>query len=1079
MSNWIKKRLSVIAAIVCEVALPVALFACLRVRAGEELLTDGRMCPSMVWTWTGRPIEVVTDLGGPREVGGVRILSGRSVVNCCVRKASFYAAASGGWKPLAEHIEFRPANTYKEIYATWSPITCGKMKMVIEDTWDGAKHYYGNYTTAAAKELPRIFDAPFYPHRTGPTKTVQIAEMGYFGKTPPDDLPLPNRDGSVAYPESRLVRDWMFQSCAVSNVSHCANVEPDTTRPDPLGEDIGLLRLDAGWRARRMEARRQFLAGFRAVATSFVYVKHLVMGNSIVHATDDLTDASWQEWRGVPDYRGGSQLVLATINADGTVSQEVLLEEPQGVIRDPAVSPDGGRLLFSRRRTLTDDNYHLWTMDLQTRETRQITFDPVVRDGERDFRVFCSDIEPCWLPDGSVMFQSTRCGHSVDCWPLPVSNIYRCDADGRHLRRIGFDQVQTFYPQPMGDGRIVYTRWEYNDRETSFLEKLFVMNADGTRQTGFFGNNSEFPAGVFHARNIPSTESIMAINTGHHVAQKGRLIEVAPAEGDDYTNSTYDPSKSLYGICTNAVTYNMPGKRTITLNYSEWDSPFGATVTNMPGMYNLAGSSMDVRPGRVPSRMPKGYHYNAFDMQSQFGPQWAYPFPLSRDRLLVSFMPEGCSFYRGPYSSRFGIYAQDAEGRRELLAFDWGNHCMQPVALVRRPAPPNRMKKIDYSEGFGTYYVQDVLAGAAAVGLKRGEVKRVRVVAMELRPVHIGWNWQYGWHTSEGKIGTPVSVGNGAYDVKHVLGEADVEPDGSASFRVPARTPVYFQLIDADGLALQTMRSWSTLMPGEVNGCIGCHEHPHQAALDRKTGMAFRHPPQDLKPWLPGCERHPLLVRLEKEGPLASLDNWMGVNRPRRCDAADTGDGFSFAREIQPILDRKCVACHGAGHRVDLRGVPAELPPSDAKAMRRYTLSYLNLSRRGACDDKINFAHALSFAAFKPPRSFGAVRSAWYDMLVQGHRDATGKERVRLSDGERRRLACWIDLCVPFCGCYVEKHDWNDWYRQRFDYAVSKRCACAWEELNDVRAEKGLPALPLTGFVHGITEPRLQRWWDE
>ena len=83
-------------------------------------------------------------------------------------------------------------------------------------------------------------------------------------------------------------------------------------------------------------------------------------------------------------------------------------------------------------------------------------------------------------------------------------------------------------------------------------------------------------------------------------------------------------------------------------------------------------------------------------------------------------------------------------------------HCMQPVALVRRPAPPNRMKKIDYSEGFGTYYVQDVLAGAAAAGLKRGDVKRVRVVAMEFRPVHIGWNWQYGWHTSEGKIGTPI-----------------------------------------------------------------------------------------------------------------------------------------------------------------------------------------------------------------------------------------------------------------------------------------------------------------------------------
>ena len=60
-------------------------------------------------------------------------------------------------------------------------------------------------------------------------------------------------------------------------------------------------------------------------------------------------------------------------------------------------------------------------------------------------------------------------------------------------------------------------------------------------------------------------------------------------------------------------------------------------------------------------------------------------------------------------------------------------------------------------------------------------MKRLRVIGLEYRPVHIGWNWQYGWHSTQGKIGTPIAVGNGAYDVKHVLGEADVEVDGSCS----------------------------------------------------------------------------------------------------------------------------------------------------------------------------------------------------------------------------------------------------------------------------------------------------------
>lgn len=1058
---------------------------------GADRLVDGKVNPACALLWEKKPIEVTVDFGVAREVGGVRLVSGRSFTNRGVRKASFYADG----RALAEHVELRPSHTYKDNVVTWAPVTARRVKMVVEGTYDQADHYYCGYMFEAQKYIQQLFETPAYKIRADGPQTVQIAELAFFGKTPPPDLPLPNKDGTLAYPDARLVRDWQLQDAAVSNVSHCANVEADTTKPDPLGRDLDL-RLaadgsfaapDPAWRAAREKARRAFLASFRTRCDQFLYVKHLVMGNSIMHATDDLTDASYQEWRSVPDYRGGSQLIRATINPDGTVSQEVLLDEPAGIIRDPAVSFDAKKVVFSKRRSLETDDYHLWTLDLETRALTQLTSNEWVRAGAvkgltNDVELAASDIEPCWLPDGSLVFQSTRCSHSVDCWPLPVSNLYRCEADGSRIRRIGFDQVQTFYPQLLDDGRVSFTKWEYNDRNASGIQQLYAMNPNGTKMTGLFANNSEFPFSLMHTRGIPGTRDIMMISCGHHVAQKGRLARSRLADGDDYTNSTYDPAKSVWGMNTNAIVMTFPGNRVMTIPWSPWDNPCGPAVTNMPGMYYVAGAAMNAAPGVQPTRMPHDYHYNVFDMHTQFGPQWAYPFPLGEGAegtgkapanglFLVSFMPEGCSFYRGPYSSRFGVYAMDEAGRRELLAFDWGNHCLQPVALKRRTPPPRQVPPLDYAQGFGTYYVQNVYAGAAMKGAPKGCVKKLRVVGLEYRPVHIGWNWQYGWHSTQGKIGTPIAVGNGAYDVKHVLGEADVEADGSCSVRVPARTPVYFQLVDAEGCAVQTMRSWSTLQPGEVNGCIGCHEHPHQAASDTASAAALRRPPQSLQPALPGAPRHPFVEALEKEGPLVSLDLWMGLNRPKPPDARVRGDGFGFAKDIQPILDRRCVSCHGEGKRLDLRGVPAQLPPSDDQSHRVYSVAYLALSEKGKCTENVNFAHGLGFAPFKPPRSFGAARSRWYQKLKAGH--------GRLTDAERRAIALWIDLAVPFCSAYPEAHAWSDWHCQRYLYTVNKRSAFHWLELNDVRREKGLAPVPLTGFVPNVAMPRRQRYWSE
>ena len=1081
---------------------------------GVDLLTDGRLNPACTIVWDGRPVHVDVDFGRARAVGGVRIVAARSWVNCGVRKASFYAAGENGeWKALKEHVEFRPANTYGEVWAEWTAAICRKARIVIEETWDRKNNYYGNYTMSASYDMGRMFGGPIrdiwgdgawadvggidaegqvQPARwEGGKATVQIAEISFWDDRRPDDLPRNNRPDE-AFPPARLIRDWAYQACAPSgNVSLVANATADTSRPDALGTDISQVKVDEEACRRRRVA---FLEPFRAKFSQFIYVKHHVLGNSILHATDDLTDWTFKEWRRIPDYGGKSQLCLATINADGTVSNEVLVDCPDGVVRDPALSLDARRVVFSMRHDMTNDDYHLYELDLGTRTLRQLTF-----DAEHDGRRYpCSDIEPCFVPDGSLVFQSTRCSHSIDCWPLPVSNLYRCDADGRNIRRLGFDQVNTFYPQLLDDGRVLYSRWEYNDRTSGFALGLMVMNPDGSHQTGFALCNSTLPTSVMHARGIPGTGRAIFVDAGHHCGQKGHLAEVDPALAGDYDAWTYSADRALWGVTKHPTTRSRyRGKTDVKIdNWPHGKNPAAASPT-LKGVFSLAGSATSGAAGRVPYPMPRLYKYPACETgYSQTGPQWAYPFPLGEGRFLVSFMPEGDRFQRGPFSSRLGVYAMDETGRRELLAFDWLQHAMQPVPVIPRKVTPRKLAPIDWTDGFGTFYVQNVYEGAAMEGAPKGCVKKLRVVAISYRAAHIGWNGQYYARmvTTDGKIGTPVSAGNGSYDIKHVLGEADVEADGSCSVRVPARTPVYFQLVDGNGCAVQTMRSWATLAPGEVNGCIGCHERPGSAADSKTPAAALRRAPQRLKPFVDGKE-HPVLALLEKDGPLASVRNFMGVNWMEKEDGKSNNGAFSFTRDIQPILDRACIRCHDGSRPepaldklggipakptcFDLRGIPGEIPSSDDNSHRAYTRAYLNLSCRGFDNDKINFSHGLDNVPFQPPYSFGAATSDYYRMLVDGHPDASGRPRVALSGRDKKLLAVWIDLCVPFAGAYTEANTWSEEHRRRYFWFQNKRVFFAWHELNDIRGSLGLSRVPLTGIIPGVTPPRVQTTWFE
>jgi hypothetical protein len=685
-------------------------------------------------------------------------------------------------------------------------------------------------------------------------------------------------------------------------------------------------------------------------APRIIFTRHATMGGSHYAYTEGQSDAQ-AERHFVP---GAALAVLAWDGKD--YAAETLLDDAGGVIRDPDVSYDGRRVVFAWKKSDREDDYHLYEMDVATRKVRQLTHGLGV-----------VDYEPAYLPDGDIIFNSTRCVQIVDCWWTEVSNLYRIDKDGAFLRRLTFDQVHDNYPAVTDDGRILYTRWEYNDRGQVFTQPLLQMNPDGTNQAEFYGGNSWFPTTILHARGVPGSQKVMAIATGHHSRQTGKLIVV-------------DPNR---------------------------------------GLQENAGVQLV-----APVRETRNVRIDAY---GQNGDLFQYPYPLSQTDLLVTYHPVGWRWADGPRGPRFGVYWMDISGRRERLALDVKLPSNQPIPLRARSVGRPRPSTVDYAQTHGTFYIQDVYAGPGLAGVPRGTVRTLRVVALDFRPAGIGSNGN-GGPGGGAMISTPVAIGNGAWDPKIILGDAPVRDDGSVYVRVPARTPVYFQLLDERGRMVQTMRSWTTLQPGENASCVGCHETKHMPPLaGAARPAALDGPPQDLRPFY---------------GP------------PR---------GLSFRRDVQPILDKHCTRCHGGQDAK--RPLLTDAGVDDARAKRRWSQAYLTLTHARP-DDKgnppggwrgdpnhpvVNWMSAQSAPPMQPPDAVGSRHSRLVAQLDKGHNE------VRLSREEMDKLAAWIDLGVPFSADYVEANTWTDDEKAKYAHFLDKRLRLAREEEADIAARLGAP----------------------
>ena len=255
-------------------------------------------------------------------------------------------------------------------------------------------------------------------------------------------------------------------SPAASSVAAADELEADWIAQGSAAATNGVSH--EAWRAEMLARREKRLAPVAAFAKKWVYCRHYVMGGSHYAYTEALSDAKgWHNYIAI-----GSSLCMAEYDPSGLWKETVLLETKEGCFRDVDVSPDGTRILYSFKASEKDDDFHLYEMELATRQVRQLTYGKAV-----------ADYEGCYLPDGRILFNSTRCIQVVDCvLRNEVSNLYRCEADGSNITRITFDQVHDNYPALTWDGRVLYTRWDYNDRSQMFPQPLFSMNADGTNQ---------------------------------------------------------------------------------------------------------------------------------------------------------------------------------------------------------------------------------------------------------------------------------------------------------------------------------------------------------------------------------------------------------------------------------------------------------------------------------------------------------------------------------------------------------------------------------------------------------------------
>jgi len=623
---------------------------------------------------------------------------------------------------------------------------------------------------------------------------------------------------------------------------------------------------------------------------------------------------------------GGGIYRLDGFKTDSPRLQCLTENWPEGNFLRPDLSYDGKKVVFAyckyyghvsavrdkvKKEELPEDCfYHIFEMNVDGSGVRQLT------SGRYD------DFDARYLPDGQIVFLSTRKGIALQCGkasaqataeatlpdsyvrcgggnhrPVAVFTLHTMDAEGGDLRAISAFENFEWTPSVAVDGRILYARWDYIDRFNGPFISLWSTNPDGTNPQLVYGNFTTKPQAVFEARSIPNSHKLVFTASAHHSITGGSLV---------------------------LLDRNLGTEQERPLTRLTPEVPFPETE----GWANT---------------------------------YYANPFPLSEEHFLVGWADRrlpGHTLFKvddpNNPSNAMGIYLFDAFGNLNLLHRDDALSSSYPLPVRPRQKPPIMPDSVDWTRRQeGRFLLQDVYEGLD--GIPRGSIERLRVVAVppKVQP-----------HMNNPRLGVSREDPG-----KFILGTVPVEEDGSAYFRVPSGLSVFFQALDRDGLAVQTMRSLTYVQPNQTLSCIGCHESRDSTPMVRKTPMA--------------AAREPSRLTLGPEG------SW-----PLRFDQL-----------VQPVLDKHCVRCHR--------------PKSDEEHASDFDLtpakSYQNLMSFGGKDlEQLSFERPKSIVGDCPARKSKLLAMLCKD---KGHYD------VRLDGDSYDRLVTWMDTYSHILGSFSDEQE--------------------------------------------------------
>ena len=370
-------------------------------------------------------------------------------------------------------------------------------------------------------------------------------------------------------------------------------------------------------------------------------------------------------------FDGGGAVKCLHVADGGRV--ETLLELPDGVARDPDVHFDGRRILLAVRNNAKDD-YHIHELDVgpDGRGTlRQLTHLAGV-----------SDIDPCYLPDGRILFTSTREPKFCMCNRHIMGNLFRMDADGANVHQVGHSTLHEGHPALMPDGSVLYDRWEYVDRNFGDAQGVWLCRPDGTNHAIFWGNNTPSPGAVIDARAIPGTERFVATFTSCHDRPWGAIAVVDRTLGID-------------------------GKAPVVRTW-----PPDARDLVMVGNY---------------------------DTYKRVKPKYEDPYPL-HDPAVPGSAGKYFLAARQADGGTMGIFLVDVFGNEVLLHAE-APGCFDPMPLASRPAPPVIPDRTDFAKADGVFYLHDAYIGTGMETVPRGTVKFLRIIESPEKRFWTQANW--------------------------------------------------------------------------------------------------------------------------------------------------------------------------------------------------------------------------------------------------------------------------------------------------------------------------------------------------